>query len=151
MEVRRRSQKVRLWNVTYFDPHVAHLQRKTAQIVTRLFYCLLEWVMILPQELLSNPKVSNIVFEVIENGLNVRLVSVVRSQSISIRSILTSSQAYFRRLTPRRRPPNPSLRNNCSESDSPAKTKHIRYRKSHGVRWSSRGYFEFISRKRGHA
>ncbi|KAJ3032249.1 Ral GTPase-activating protein subunit alpha-2, partial [Rhizophlyctis rosea] len=43
------------------------------QIVTRLFYCLLEWVMILPQELLSNPKVSNLVFEVIENGLNVRL------------------------------------------------------------------------------
>ncbi|KAJ3038843.1 Ral GTPase-activating protein subunit alpha-2 [Rhizophlyctis rosea] len=43
------------------------------QIVTRLFHCLLEWVMALPQELLSNPKVSTLVFEVIENGLNVRL------------------------------------------------------------------------------
>ncbi|KAJ3289654.1 Ral GTPase-activating protein subunit alpha-1 [Borealophlyctis nickersoniae] len=40
-------------------------------IISRLFYCMLEWVMIMPPDLLSTPKVSHLVFEVIESALGV--------------------------------------------------------------------------------
>ncbi|KNC97790.1 uncharacterized protein SPPG_06786 [Spizellomyces punctatus DAOM BR117] len=39
-------------------------------LVSRLLYCLLEWVMILPPDLWAVPKVAHMVFEVIENALS---------------------------------------------------------------------------------